>query len=154
MAQDVGKVVTLTHRQLFTPWEILVAIVLSEGLCQWKIPMTPSGIEPATFWFVAQHLNHWTFLFPTFISIINNLCWRLSWVLVDFVFIFRFCGQCTREYWIFQIVKRSMENILFTSVQICVPCKGNTFLIVSSFRKAVVAANKVGRFTYGCTSKV
>jgi len=32
--------------------------VWSEGLCQYKIPMTPPGIEPATFQFVAQHFNH------------------------------------------------------------------------------------------------
>jgi len=36
-----------------------------------KNPMTPAGIEPATFRFVAQHLNHWATVVPsTYIDVV------------------------------------------------------------------------------------
>jgi len=69
-AQDGGKAVSLTHRPPLPPGNAPGThfchrlsrpqghSVIGRILCQWKIPMATAGIEPATFQFVVQHLNH------------------------------------------------------------------------------------------------
>ena len=75
MAQDGGKV-SLMHRPPLPPGNapgthFCYRLGQPQGhsaieriLCQWKNPLTPGGIKPATFRFVAQQLNHCTTAIP------------------------------------------------------------------------------------------
>jgi len=81
MAQVGGKFVSLMHRPPLPPenapgTHFCYRLSRPQGhsatrriLYQWKIPMTPVGIEPATFWFVAQHLNHCATMFPLSVKV-------------------------------------------------------------------------------------
>jgi len=64
-------------------WADARAIMRSEGLRQWKIPMTPAGIEPATFRFTVQHLNHCATAVPLWCNNDWDKCtWLITWNVI------------------------------------------------------------------------
>jgi len=77
MTQDGGKVVSLTHRPFLPTGN-------TPGTMSMKNSNTTAGIEPATFWFVSQHLNHCDVLLYVTKSYICYLTlilltWRIWW---------------------------------------------------------------------------
>ena len=91
MAQDNGKIVSLTHRPPLPPGNAPGThfcyrmgrpqdnSAIGRILCQWEIPMTPAGIEPATFRFVAQHLNHCATAVPSNDVYLQYINLQLLW---------------------------------------------------------------------------
>jgi hypothetical protein len=75
-AHEGGKVVSPNTSRLYPPGKIPVrgwvdprVIVRPKRLCQWKIPITPSGIEPSTFRLVVQCLNQLRHRVPLMLTI-------------------------------------------------------------------------------------
>jgi len=88
------------------------AIVRSERLCQWKIPMKSSGIEPATFQYVAQHLDHCATAVPLiqFRKRLTELSWRILKLFIP-------CNSNEYFHFIFQPNTLTILAITVSSLQ-------------------------------------
>jgi len=93
------------------------AIVQSEELCQWTIPMTPSAIEPATFRFVAQQLIHCATAVPLSTEYVLKLTYKrviiLGWAK---------CSQSKSFVW---IINWAAYFCILSNALICLSLHGS-----------------------------
>jgi len=64
-----------------------------------KNPVTPGGIEPATFQIVAQHLNHCATAVPMYICI----SWKIKYIFTDYEKKLRSAYENIRIYYIITV---------------------------------------------------
>jgi len=86
-----------------------------------KTPLTPAGIEPATFRFVAQHLSHCATAVRTDVLIVSAI---MTWPLFNTVFKFKStfifnalkCGKRQKRLSIYQ--KKIMSEVIRCSANL------------------------------------
>ena len=101
------------------PQEMLLVLIPVRGwvdpsaIVRWKIPMTPSGTQPATFQFVAQHLDHRATSVP-FQSSVEDWNYEvpryLHFVIFYYLCCFRFSGQTTLSHDKYFRMKKNQLN--------------------------------------------
>ena len=73
-----------------------------ERLYQWKIPMTPSGMEPATFWLVVQCLNQLRYRVPP--------CITLYYIILYYIILYYIILYYYKKYIHYSLIKHLLPT--------------------------------------------